>query len=614
MDEPVERAVEHRLCVAGLVVGGGPLRAGTGGARRSGFDCRSRCPGATPRLFASSASRFPPPARRGERGMRSAGSLLRRLGALVLTLDDGPGREVGDADRGVGLVHVLPAGPGRPVRVDPEVASSISTSMSSGRSGATTTWANAVPPVRGVERREAHEAVDAALGLHDPVRVLAADGDGGRLEACLLACARLQGPPSRTPGRPPSGRYMRSSISAQSWASVPPVPAWISRMASPPSYWPVEERFLLEQGELGLDGRCSATSPSSSGSSPYSSFASSNSALQALVALELASGARVPGRDACRRRPIAPEVGRAHRLLELRAAPARPSGSVAITDPGELGPDLLEALIEARAGHAPMVAGRSVPVVLRHQSCGGMQVTMTRVSRAFRAHWSRPSPRSSRSPSSSGRPCGFLSRGASSCPRTRSPCCSSNGRSPWMSRRGSSSPSPRRRPRAARLYANVHLPILFVRRRRPPSRAGPVSADPHGFRAVVRARGARHRLYPLAPPHWLTELGLGAPPSDAESSGRAAPSSTTRRPPRPASTSASLSSSPPRRSGSSRALGSHGRRLAYPALVFVVIVGTGNHYVLDCVVGTLTFVLAAFVASCTSARNGWALSLRCPGR
>ena len=35
---------------------------------------------------------------------------------------------------------------------------------------------------------------------------------------------------------------------------------------------------------------------------------------------------------------------------------------------------------------------------------------------------------------------------------------------------------------------------------------------------------------------------------------------------------------------------------AYPALVFIVIVGTGNHYVLDCVVGSLTFVLAALAA------------------
>ena len=31
-------------------------------------------------------------------------------------------------------------------------------------------------------------------------------------------------------------------------------------------------------------------------------------------------------------------------------------------------------------------------------------------------------------------------------------------------------------------------------------------------------------------------------------------------------------------------------------LVFLVIVGTGNHYVLDCVVGSLTFALATVVA------------------
>jgi hypothetical protein len=36
--------------------------------------------------------------------------------------------------------------------------------------------------------------------------------------------------------------------------------------------------------------------------------------------------------------------------------------------------------------------------------------------------------------------------------------------------------------------------------------------------------------------------------------------------------------------------------LAYPALVFLVIVGTGNHYVIDCVIGSATFVLAALAA------------------
>ena len=62
-----------------------------------------------------------------------------------------------------------------------------------------------VPTMRGVERRESHEAVDSPLGLQRPVGVLAADGDGGRLEPGFLARARLREPRSRTRGRPSSG-------------------------------------------------------------------------------------------------------------------------------------------------------------------------------------------------------------------------------------------------------------------------------------------------------------------------------------------------------------------------------------------------------------------------
>ena len=42
-----------------------------------------------------------------------------------------------------------------------------------------------------VERREADEPVDAALCLEDAVGVLALDGEGGGLQPCLLARARL---------------------------------------------------------------------------------------------------------------------------------------------------------------------------------------------------------------------------------------------------------------------------------------------------------------------------------------------------------------------------------------------------------------------------------------
>ena len=133
-----------------------------------------------------------------------------------------------------------------------------------------------------------------------------------------------------------------------------------------------------------------------------------------------------------------------------------------------------------------------------------------------------------------------------------------------------------------------------VRRRRPPSRADRYPPDPYGFRAVVRAGGARHRPLSARSAPLADRAGTGRAPSDAElgTSGALFHNSTA------AAASQHFGFAVFVAAASIwlfRALGSHGRR-RYPALVFVVIVGTGNHYVLDCVVGTLTFVLAAFVA------------------
>ena len=148
------------------------------------------------------------------------------------------------------------------------------------------------------------------------------------------------------------------------------------------------------------------------------------------------------------------------------------------------------------------------------------------------------------------------------------------------------------------LYTNIHLPVLF------------------GFVAAVRLLAPDRYpllrttfmlsfvpaalviwLYPLAPPHWLPEFGFGVPPTNAEltnTTGALFHNTTA------AAASqhfgfalfvaaASIWLFP--RSPYAWAT------IAYPAVVFVVIVGTGNHYVLDCVVGMLTFVLAAAVAS-----------------
>ena len=109
-------------------------------------------------------------------------------------------------------------------------------------------------------------------------------------------------------------------MSAQSWASVPPVPAWISRTASPASYWPSKS--------------ASSCSRPSSPSSEATSFAISvlvlaereqllrvlELALKPLVALELADEPRVLGGDASRTGLVVPEPGSPHRLLELDAS------------------------------------------------------------------------------------------------------------------------------------------------------------------------------------------------------------------------------------------------------------------------------------------------------
>lgn len=146
------------------------------------------------------------------------------------------------------------------------------------------------------------------------------------------------------------------------------------------------------------------------------------------------------------------------------------------------------------------------------------------------------------------------------------------------------------------LYLNIHLPVLFgfvaaVRLLAPDRWPMLRTTYVLSFVPAVLVIG----LYPLAPPHWLPGLGLGGAPTDAElvSGGALFHNSTA------AAASqhfgfavfvaaASIWLFP-------RALLAWST-LVYPALVFVVILGTGNHYVLDCVVGTLTFALAAGVA------------------
>ena len=103
-----------------------------------------------------------------------------------------PVGDMRDADRGVGLVHVLPARTARAVRVDAELGL---VDLDRGVVGQERCdddlRERGMPAVRRVERRLAHEAMHAALRLQRAVRVLALDRHRGRLEARLLARARL---------------------------------------------------------------------------------------------------------------------------------------------------------------------------------------------------------------------------------------------------------------------------------------------------------------------------------------------------------------------------------------------------------------------------------------
>ena len=104
-------------------------------------------------------------------------------------------------------------------------------------------------------------------------------------------------------------------------------------------------------------------------------------------------------------------------------------------------------------------------------------------------------------------------------------------------------------------------------------------------------------LFPLAPPHWISELGFGPAPEPHELAGSIETlmhNSTAAIASQHFGFAAFIAAASlwlaPRSPIAWAAV-------AYPVLVFVVIVGTGNHYVVDCIVGVLTFTFAAAVAT-----------------
>jgi PAP2 superfamily len=143
------------------------------------------------------------------------------------------------------------------------------------------------------------------------------------------------------------------------------------------------------------------------------------------------------------------------------------------------------------------------------------------------------------------------------------------------------------------LYTNIHVPMLFgfmaAARLLSPARYPFVRTTfVLSFVPALLVIGA----FPLAPPKWLPELGLGIPPADAElgSGSGLFHNSTAAAASQHFGFAALIAVAAIWLFPRSKLAWSV---LAYPVLVFVVIVGTGNHYVLDCVAGSLTFALAA---------------------
>ena len=80
-----------------------------------------------------------------------------------------------------------------------------------------------MPAFVGVKRGDAHETMHAGLRLQIAVGIGTGDGNRGAFDACLIArlkiqCLHLE------PFLSAQRTYIRNSICAQSWDSVPPAP------------------------------------------------------------------------------------------------------------------------------------------------------------------------------------------------------------------------------------------------------------------------------------------------------------------------------------------------------------------------------------------------------
>ena len=110
------------------------------------------------------------------------------LRTLVLTLDDEPRGQMRNADGRVGDIDVLAAGAARPERVDAEIlVLNLEIDVVRQFGPHEDRRERRVTPRGLIERRDAHQTMDAGFGRQQPVGVLAGHGDGGALQTGLVA-------------------------------------------------------------------------------------------------------------------------------------------------------------------------------------------------------------------------------------------------------------------------------------------------------------------------------------------------------------------------------------------------------------------------------------------
>src|SRR5579863_379025 len=244
------------------------------------------------------------------------GLLVRGLAALVLDRHDDVGRNVRDAHRAVGLVHVLAAGAGGAERVDADV---VVVDLDGGsvleqRRDDHLREAR-VAAVRLVERAETNEAMLPALGLEDPVRVLALHDERRRLDPVLLPRAGLEDLGLEPTTLGPAQVHAQQDLRPVLRVGSPGVSLdGDDRVAG--VILAREERVLLQLRELLLrlvqDGEQLLL-----GERRGALLQEGEVALQLLVPVELALRARVLGRQLRGSLLVVPEIGFPELLSEL---------------------------------------------------------------------------------------------------------------------------------------------------------------------------------------------------------------------------------------------------------------------------------------------------------